>query len=112
MRVVSHRFSGGDDDRKWQQVWRRRVKPDNEIPVTVGTAILLGHTDELAVAISELRVYRNGVEFTVSARARGRLARRRVLHLGMHGHRHRRTARSWNRSCSASSTATAARSAA
>jgi hypothetical protein len=83
---------GDDDYAKRRQAWRRRAKPENEIPVTVGTSILLGRSDELAVAISDLRVFRNGVEFTVSARCRGRLARRGVLHMGLSRHPHPRQA--------------------
>jgi hypothetical protein len=85
VRVVSG-SRDGDDER------RRRVRPENEFPVTVGTSVLLGRTDELAVALSDLRVYRNGAEFTVSARCRGELARRGVLHMALSGRRHPRRA--------------------
>jgi hypothetical protein len=88
MRVFSGSRSDDEDDEKRREAWRRRVKPENEIPVTVGTAVLLGRTDELGVAISDLRVYRNGAEFTVWARCRGGLARQGFLHMALSGQRH------------------------
>lgn len=49
---------------------------------------MLGRSDELAVALGDLRVYRTGVEFTVSARCRGQLARRGGVLGALSGHRH------------------------
>jgi hypothetical protein len=75
MRFVSRSGPPDDEDQeRFRRMRLRQMKPDNQIPVTVGTAILLGRTDELAVAVSDLKVYRNGLAFTVSARSRGGVA--------------------------------------
>ncbi|SOD75134.1 hypothetical protein SAMN05892883_4339 [Jatrophihabitans sp. GAS493] len=91
MRFVSGSASSSDDEEEkdLRDAWRRRVRPDNQIPITLGTAFLLARTDDLAVAISALRVYANGLEFTVSARSRGDVAGQGLLLSGFGGHRPR-----------------------
>jgi hypothetical protein len=82
--------SSSSDDENSREAWRRRSLPDNELPSTAGRPILLGRTDDLAIAVSELRVYRNGLAFTLTGRCRGQLARRGILFDGLSGHSHPR----------------------
>lgn len=53
-----------------QEAWRLRQRPDNEVPGSVGQEVLLVRTDEVAVFVSSMRAYRNGVDFTLEVRAR------------------------------------------
>lgn len=50
--------------------WRRRLKPENEIPTAVAVNAVLGSTDDVVVFIPWMTVYRNGVEFRLEVRAR------------------------------------------
>jgi hypothetical protein len=59
---------------------RRRQKPVNEIPVSVPLDLLLGRTDDIAVAITGARVYANGVECTLALRARSARRHGRQFH--------------------------------
>jgi hypothetical protein len=49
---------------------RRHHKPDNEMPGSVAVDALLLSSDDLAVFVSGMRAFRNGVEFVLEARAR------------------------------------------
>lgn len=44
--------------------------PDNEVPVALALNVLLARTDDIAVALTGLQVYRTGVSFTLVARSR------------------------------------------
>lgn len=53
------------------EAWRRRRRPVNEIPATVPLDVEIAATDSVAVFVSSLALYSNGIEFTVEARGRG-----------------------------------------
>ena len=63
---------GATDDEEPEPDWTRFQRPDNEVPTSVGVDLLLGSSDDVAVFVCGLSVYRTGIEFTVEARASGR----------------------------------------
>jgi hypothetical protein len=62
--------SGGDDEghRELEAVWRRRQRPENEVPVSVAIDAVLADGPEVVVFISGARVFSNGVDFTLEVR--------------------------------------------
>ncbi|MCU7722605.1 hypothetical protein ODJ79_02645 [Actinoplanes sp. KI2] len=69
----SHRGEPGRDRPTLEEIarWRRRHgAPDNEIPAGVGVAVLLGHTEEAAVGITQLEAFSAGFRFTLAVRLR------------------------------------------
>jgi hypothetical protein len=64
--------SGGDDKahREFETAWRRRQRPENEVPVSVAIDAVLADGEEVAVFISGAHVFSNGVDFTLEVRAR------------------------------------------
>ncbi|HEX6247801.1 MAG TPA: hypothetical protein VFZ64_08035 [Nocardioidaceae bacterium] len=75
-----------EQDRTEDSHWRRRSVPDNEAPVSVAFDAILARNEDAAVFLSGLRVYRNGVRFTVEARTRTRLFESGDLHSALHDH--------------------------
>lgn len=67
-------------------LWRRRSVPENEAPVSVAFDAMLAGNEDAAVFLSGLRVYRNGVRFTIEARTRTRLFEGGDLHSALHDH--------------------------
>ena len=67
-----------------EALWRRRNVPENEAPVSVAFDATLLRTDEVAVFLSGLRVYRNGMRFTIEVRTRTRVLQGRDLHRALH----------------------------
>jgi hypothetical protein len=65
-------FGGGDDEarRHREMAWRRRQRPENEVPRSLAVDAVLVGDDEVAVFISGVRAFTNGVELTVEVRAR------------------------------------------
>lgn len=64
---VSHGHDGDEDPAEY---FRRVQAPENELPVAVPVNVLLGRTDDVAVAWTGTEVYSTGVAFTLEARAR------------------------------------------
>jgi hypothetical protein len=64
--------SGGDDKahREFETAWRRRQRPENEVPISVAIDAVLADGQEAVVFISGARVFSNGVDFTLEVRAR------------------------------------------
>jgi hypothetical protein len=62
---------------------RHLSKPDNEMPGSVAVDALLASSEDLAVFICGMSVYRNGVDFTVEVRARPGRMSRESLHEAM-----------------------------
>jgi len=64
--------SGGDDKahREFEAAWRRRQRPENEVPVSVAIDAVLADVQDVVVFISGARVFSNGVDFTLEVRAR------------------------------------------
>ncbi|SDO08130.1 hypothetical protein [Geodermatophilus sp. DSM 45219] len=52
------------------ELHRRMSPPDNEVPVALPQNLLLGRTDDVAVALLGLQVYSTGVSFDLAVRAR------------------------------------------
>jgi hypothetical protein len=84
----------GPEDPEDEQELRRRERlhegraGENEVPVSVAFDAVLARTDDLAVFVSGLRVFSNGVELTVEVRARTTPADDRYgLSEALHGHR-------------------------
>ena len=66
---------------------KERRAPDNEVPVSVAFDAVLVSTEALAVYVSGLRVFSNGVDFAVELCARqGSADRRGGLDEVLHGH--------------------------
>ena len=63
-------WSGGADDDAGERAWRRHARPDNEVPVSLALDVMIAATDDIAVFICGLAVYRNGVDLTVEVRSR------------------------------------------
>ena len=81
--------SGGDDEghREFEAAWRRRQRPENEVPVSVAIDAVLADGPEVVVFISGARVFSNGVDFTVEVRARrGTNDGQGGMLGGVHGH--------------------------
>jgi hypothetical protein len=70
IRDGDHELEESDDESAMHFEWRRHEKPDNEMPGSVAVDALLGSTANLAVFVSGMRAFRNGIEFTLHARAR------------------------------------------
>ncbi len=79
---------GGDDDarRHLEVVWRRRQRPENEVPGSVAIDAVLVGNDEVVVYISGLRAFSNGVELPLEVRARHTSTDERGDVFGLHGH--------------------------
>jgi hypothetical protein len=78
-----------ETEREQQRVRRlkERRAADNEVPVSVAFDSVLAVKDDLAVFVSGLRVFSNGVDFTVEIRARRRTGGgRRSLSDALHDH--------------------------
>lgn len=69
--------------------WRRRQRPDNEVPASVAFDAVLVDTDTLVIFLSGLRVYTGGVEFVLQLRAAPTGSEDEDEYLGhlLHGHR-------------------------
>ena len=65
--------------------WRRRSRPENEVPGSVALEVVLGESEGAVVFISGARAYTNGVEFHVEARLRTPLAPGPSHMWGIHG---------------------------
>jgi hypothetical protein len=63
--------SDGEDAGRRAAV-RRRHRPDNEIPASVPLDVLLGRTDDVAVALTGARAFTSGLEFRIAVRSRTR----------------------------------------
>ncbi|GAA0560930.1 hypothetical protein GCM10010172_50170 [Paractinoplanes ferrugineus] len=51
--------------------WQRRTSaPDNELPGAAGVLLLLGHTDDAAVAVTQVEGFSTGWRFTLAVRLR------------------------------------------
>jgi hypothetical protein len=75
-------------ERRRIQSLRERRAPENEVPVSVAFDAVLVSTEDLAVYVSGLRVFGNGVDFALELRARRREADRHgELHEVLHGRR-------------------------
>lgn len=74
---------GGDDAAA--EDWRRRTRPENEVPGSVALDVVLAESEDAVVFISGARAYTNGVEFHVEARVRTPLARGQSYMWGIHG---------------------------
>jgi hypothetical protein len=67
---------GADESEEWGHLvdthseWRRHHKPDNEMPGSVAVDAVLGSSGDLVVFFCGMLAFRNGVEFTLQARAR------------------------------------------
>lgn len=57
-------------ERRRRQMLRERRAPENELPVSVAFDAVLASTDDFAVFVSGLRVFSNGLDFSVEVRAR------------------------------------------
>lgn len=57
-------------DREDPEAWRGRQRPDNEVPGSVAFEAVLGESEDLAIFVCGLSVYRNGVELALEVRAR------------------------------------------
>ena len=80
---------GGQDDearRHREVVWRRRQRPENEVPGSVAIDAVLVGDDEVVVFISSMRAFSNGLDFTLEMRARHASADERGDTFGLHGH--------------------------
>jgi len=53
-----------------EALWRQRSAPENQAPVSVAFDAVLVRTEDAAVFVSGLQVYRNGVAFTLEIRTR------------------------------------------
>lgn len=60
--------SGGDAD--WRAAVRRQHRPENEIPACVPFDVVLGRTDDIAVALPGALAFTNGLEFRLAVRSR------------------------------------------
>lgn len=90
MDITTGRDGGEEDETEREQrrvrQLRERRAADNEVPVSVAFDCMLAVKDDLAVFVSGLRVFSNGVDFTVEVRARGRTGGgRRTLSDALHG---------------------------
>ncbi len=69
--------------------FRHVQPPDNEVPVALGWSVVLGRSDDVAVALIGARVYSTGVRLGIDVRARhGSRDQHRELHsavTGRHG---------------------------
>jgi hypothetical protein len=88
--ITTGRDGIDEEETKREQQRVRRLKErraaDNEVPVSVAFDSVLAATDDLAVFVSGLRVFSNGVDFTVEVRARRRTGGgRRTLSDALHG---------------------------
>jgi len=61
----------GGSDSEHEAEWRRRIKPDNELPASVVLDVVLAETPEVVISLSAAEVYRNGVDLRVDVRTRG-----------------------------------------
>ena len=80
---------GGEDDearRQLERVWRRRQRPENEVPGSVAIDAVLVGNDEVVVFISGLRAFSNGVELSLEVRARHTSTDERGGMFGLYGH--------------------------
>jgi hypothetical protein len=51
-------------------LWRQQSVPENQAPVSVAFDVVLARTEDVAVFVSGLHVYPNGVRFTIEVRTR------------------------------------------
>jgi hypothetical protein len=79
---------GGEDDEAAspEMVWRRRQRPENEVPGSVAIDAVLVGNDEVVVFISGVRAFSNGVELSLEVRARHTSTDERGDMFGLHGH--------------------------
>lgn len=80
---------GGEDDevmRHREMVWRRRQRPENEVPGSVAVDAVLVGDDEVAVFVTCLRAFSNGVELSLEVRARHTSTDERGGMFGLYGH--------------------------
>lgn len=61
----------GGGDTEHEDEWRRRAKPDNELPASVALDVVLAETDDVVISLATVEVYRNGVDLRVDVRTRG-----------------------------------------
>ncbi len=90
MDITTGRDGSDEEETKREQRRVRKLKErraaDNEVPVSVAFDSVLAVKDDLAVFVSGLRVFSNGVDFTVEVRARRRTGGgRRTLSDALHG---------------------------
>lgn len=81
--------SGGDYEearRHSEMVWRRRQRPENEVPGSLAIDAVLVGNDEVVVFISCARAFSNGVELSLEVRARHTSIDERGGMFGLHGH--------------------------
>jgi len=60
------------EDVGWRAAMRRMHRPDNEIPASVPFDVLLGRTDDVAVALTGALAFTTGLEFRIAVRSRTR----------------------------------------
>jgi hypothetical protein len=80
---------GGEDDeaqRHREMVWRRRQRPEHELPGSLAIDAVLVGNDEVVVFMSGVRAFSNGVELTLEVRARHTSTDERGDTFGLHGH--------------------------
>jgi len=63
--MAQHSMPGGPNDGPGALPARPLEPPHNEVPYTVPAQVMLAHTDELAVFVSELSVYSTGLTFAL-----------------------------------------------
>jgi hypothetical protein len=79
----------GEDDeaqRDREVAWRRRSRPENEVPGSVAIDAVLAGDHEVVVFLSGARAFSNGVDFTLEVRARHASTDERGDMFGLHGH--------------------------
>ncbi|MEV4759346.1 hypothetical protein AB0J86_30220 [Micromonospora sp. NPDC049559] len=61
----------GEPTSEQVEQWHRRMSPpENEIPASVGLAVLLGRTDDVAVGITQVEAFSTGFRFALAVRVR------------------------------------------
>jgi hypothetical protein len=85
MEVTTGRRDRDEDEERRIRRLKERRAPENEVPVPVAFHAVLVATEDLAVFVSGLRVFSNGVELAVDVRARQGLGLdRRALSNSLH----------------------------
>jgi hypothetical protein len=70
---ISRSGSGSGREPTPEQIerWHRRTSPpDNEFPAAVGTTVLLGRTEDVAIGLSHVESFSTGFQFALAVRVR------------------------------------------
>ena len=82
MWIGRHSAAGQPPSPERMERWRRRMSPpDNEFPAGLGLTVLLGHTEDVAVGITQVDAFSTGFRFTLAVRVRR--ARAELAHGGL-----------------------------